>query len=343
MKKIFAFALVLLSLLLGCRSENQEEAYVSKENTTHKSSIYSELENYNKKTFNISEERKGNGWRLGTGWAVTTADIMAVVPAFKICTGVAAFITALSGGTAGPATAVGVLVGTAFLAGGASYGTYRGICAGGVAMITDEYLNNLYENNETRPTIISFNERHTKDASIKNNCIVFTNDSIYEEIGQLHNLFVSNTISHTFKSTNPITYSTTPPTEDPGDLPPIVYEEVNSYGLTCFSDNDMVNMTSTINEKLEPFRNSYNYKETINTFIANQYLSENAAGILSLFIDALTQYSPDSEMIGSTINTYKSKVKETYELTKEEKDILIIAFSVAESTITYWSNFELFE
>lgn len=334
---------MLLPLLFGCSSENQEEMYVPKENTIHNSSIYSELENYNKKVFNISEQKKGRGRRLGTGWAVATADIMAVAPAFKICKGVAAFITALSGGTAGPGAAIGVLAGTAFLAGGASYGVYRGICAGGVAMITDEYLNNLYENNETRPTIISFNERHTKDASIKDNCIVFTNDSIYEEIGQLHNLFVSNTISHTFKSTNPITYSITPPTEDPDDLPPIVYEEVNSYGLTCFSDDDMMDMTSTLNEKLEPFRNSYNYKETINTFIANQYLSENAAGILSLFMDALTQYSPDSETIGSTINTYKSKVKETNELTEEEKNILIIAFSVANSTITYWSNFGLFE
>lgn len=60
-------------------------------------------------------------------------------------------------------------------------------------------------------------------------------------------------------------------------------------------------------------------------------------------MDALTQYSPDSETIGSTINTYKSKVKETNELTEEEKNILIIAFSVANSTITYWSNFGLFE
>lgn len=124
---------------------------------------------------------KTRGW-FGRLASTVNADALAAYGGFKASVGAAAFITAATGGTAGPAAGVAVLSSTAFIAGGASYGAHQALKSRAASdnlpaftMKSADIQNILNSNNiSNQPDI---------------NSLIYHSDS-YNYIGYLHNQYL---------------------------------------------------------------------------------------------------------------------------------------------------------
>ena len=223
MKKFILLSVGLM--LVACNSNEFESAYNSQVEEPSSTEIVNQCKAFNE-TLSISPKTRGGGLI----WAVISTDALSTIPAFRTCVGVAAFITSATGGTAGPATGVAVLAGTAFLAGGASYGVYRGCGGYSIVASQNDFINETYLNPRITRNIDQFCLKIDSMVDVNEEeeiCIL--NDSIYSLIGLLHNDILSSTIQEEEECASIQTNNQE--IEDYEPIYPIIKptEQVNSY------------------------------------------------------------------------------------------------------------------
>lgn len=120
--------------------------------------------------------------------ATVSADALGAYGGFKVSVGVAAFITATTGGTAGPAAGVAVIAATAFISGGASYQAYECLRSSSI----EEELQYIPYKNIDITRIYNNLDNFPTNSDI--NSLIYQSHS-YNHVGYLHNQYLKNLLS----------------------------------------------------------------------------------------------------------------------------------------------------
>lgn len=286
------------------------------------------LENFNDSVLQLNSQTRSGG-RL---WATVAADALSVSAAFRFSVWTAAGITALTGGTAGPLAAVGVFAGTAFLSGGASYAAYRSITTCSIIVPVTEsnlYLGNCNKSISTR-RFREFRKKYSLD--IESEYLPLQKDSVYADIGELHNNLVLAALNQ-----KQLTRSTVPE-ENPVEYPEDEEYQVNSYGMSLFSDEDVQSMSLASQERMAEFYETNDYEALLANFRIKGYISTEMGIILKLFCDVLNGYVTTGEEMSVVLAKYETIVKTSPNITDDDKNILMMTLEIARYSFSLWNN-----
>lgn len=142
------FAIFAISLLLiSCQQYENEFIDNNKNEIIIINKELKTLNNFNDSILQLSPQTRGFWGRL---LSTVSADIIGVKAGFEASVGVAAYVTAASGGTAGPITGVAVLTTSGLIGAGMSYGAYKGCTLSCVPdeSFYDTSLNIMMSNNK---------------------------------------------------------------------------------------------------------------------------------------------------------------------------------------------------
>lgn len=345
MKK-YLFFLVALAALVSCGSNSFDE-----ESTTEQSISFSKsspeiilklqtfndslLQSNNSKSINNLQTRGGKRW-----WVTSSADILAAINAYKGCIGIAAFITAATGGTATFATGVCVLGATAFLAGGASYAAYKNHkegCTYGVT--TEEYLSKLKNNKNYLEKYESFILNCNSLEQAEDDSLSVLDRNICAQVGKLHNDILTCLVdSVVFPSTRSSIIEENP--EVPLDDKAVVNYD-SPYFIDVYSEDDIVSLTNELTSDMSIYYESDDYDKTIESFKSKNSVTENVGDILSLFFSALYNSVNEKTTLIMVINKYEQTVNDSSELSTDEKNVLLVGFETARYSCSYWYDKDL--
>ncbi len=327
MKKTFIAILGIIFLATSCYQDEQANCINSK----NKLSIYKELETL--RQFNdsiIQQQPKTRGW-FGTLTAVFSADMLGACAGFKASVGVAGYITAATGGTAGPAAGVAVLASTGLIAGGASYGAYKG-CS--IVITVEEYNNHINSLLEQKTMIGKHINKFNSRCRLLNVSTEILEERTCDLIAELHDSIVNTALN--FKE-NPTTRSIP---ELSIELDPVLPEYCdNSYNIPLFSDRDIKSLNYKVNNNLMEYCQTQNYEKALNGMIEQQNISVETGNILKLLMDALYQGKiSDEATLEIILNKYNEVIKESTNISVEDKNSLLIGLSVAKNSFRLWKK-----
>lgn len=317
----------ILFLVTSCYKEEQVNCI----NKVNELSVHKELKVL--RLFNdsiIQQQAKTRGW-LGTLFAVYSADMVAAYAGFKVSAQAAAIITVATGGTAGSAAGVAVMASTGLIAGGASYGAYKGCTLGISAEEYAFYINKMLgQNNAIGGQIANFNLK-CKETDISTE---YLEEQTCELIAQLHDSIVDTALN----STEGALTRSTP--ELVGELDPITPEYCdNSYNILLFSDREIISLNHNVNNDLINYYQTGDYETTLNSMIAKQSVPAETGSIIKLLMDALYKGKvSDEETLDIILNRYKQVIKESVNISFEDKNSLLIGLSVAKSSFRLWKK-----
>lgn len=354
MKRIYFLFVFVITFQACDTSFLDSKTIVSPSPYSDNTEIINRFQEYNKSLAKLPRKRN---W--GTWYATLSADALAVIPAYRTCVGVAALATALSGGTAGVPAGIGVLAGTAFLAGGASYGMYRS-CSGCSIISTQEvFLNTTYSNKNNINKIKRFYSKINDRGIISNlgdHELKICNDSIYSYIGQLHNEILttidsleSNAEYEPIEEPEQIELINKPHNnlmsgeflDNDNDRSSDFYDlDLNSYGLTVYSNSEVDSMVTDINNKMVEYYTNVDKTDILELFVENNYLSMNAKNILFLFFDAVENSVCTINDMNSIVNNYITMINISNQLSCEEKQICQMCIEMAKYSYLYWGEHE---
>lgn len=339
--KILLFLLILVSMV-ACTTDTTEEEHDLAEKTAkenYSTDVARTLKSFNDSIFTAGKgqlvwaQTKTRG-RGGLFVVTATSDIFGAIRAYKACVGVAAFVTAVSGGTAGPATGVAVLGATALLAGGASYSAYKqakGTCSYAITM--DDYFSKLRNDKDLSDIMMKF--KHECISTLIENkgasnllCV-----EICEQTGDLHNELLNLLEA---KETQSITRTA------PGDMKKITEEKEqkslknNPYSIDVIGESDLMKIKNSITSDLSVYGESCDYTNALYKYKEDGCLTRNSGDIFSLFFEALYNSVVDKATLNDVVSKYESCVTSSSELSVEEKNILLVGLETARYSCSYW-------
>ena len=331
MKKILTF-IISMFIITACQQDEEESINRSNESTTTLS-ISKELRilsNFNDSILQFQPQTKGFG---GTLLATVSADVMAMKAGFEISSRVAAFITVLSGGTAGPITGIAVLTSSGLIGAGASYGAYKGctLSCSPNDEFYDELLNNIMANQLGISNSVSICRKKIETSNLIKTDITNTvlDRNLCIITADLHNSIINSTIEY---EKHPITR-----TNIDVSIPVEPFEE-SSYKIPLFTDSEIIDMVTTCNNTMKNYYKTHNYKNTLSEMIAQNLISNESGNILVLFLDVLQSYNGDETNLDTIINTYSKIVSESNNIRATDKNGLLIAFVTAKNSICLWKE-----
>lgn len=262
----------------------------------------------------LSKRVHTRGW-FGRFAATVSADVLGAYGGFQASVGVAALITAATGGTAGPAAGVAVLGATAFIAGGASYGAYAGLkpdCT---------YSIPIPELIPSSDILIQVAD-HPRDGSTQSddvNSFIYVNE-LYLSVGEIHNEILETMIlpdvsTRALETTN----------------------FINNNEVTFFTKDQLVNMYEDVNSKIQTYINTgYDYDALISELSKNGFTTKNTEDILRLYLEMLFKYAKDVEDLRTVSDTYEEVIINSENLSIEDKNILLISIYTAINSMELW-------
>ena len=328
MKTFFIF---LISMFVMTSCQQNEEEIVNDGNKKASLLINEELKTLSSFNDSILQLRPQTRGFWGTLFATVSADIIGTKAGFEASVGVAAYITAATGGTAGPITGVAVLASSGLIGAGASYGAYKGCTLSCVP--DDEFYDKLLNNMMSNQLSIARNVNLFK-TRVKNLAeIDITNRILDKELctitADLHNNIVNSTIEcekHPTTRNNVNTYI------------PVEPLKKSSYEIPLFTDYEVINMNTTTNNALKSYYNTHDYENTLSEMITKNLISIESGNILKLFLDALQSSNGDELNLDIIINTYSKVVSESNNIKVIDKNGLLVSFITAKNSINLWKE-----
>lgn len=327
MKKTFIAILGFLFLTTSCYQEEQ----VNCTNDKSQLPISKELEIL--RQFNdsiIQQQPKTRGW-FGKLAAVFSADMLGACAGFKASVGVAGYITAATGGTAGPAAGIAVLASTGLIAGGASYGAYKG-CS--IVITAEEYNNHINSLLEQKTMIKKHINKFNSKCKLLNVSTEIIEERTCDLIAELHDSIVNTGLNFKGKpATRSIPELSTP-------LNPVLSEyQDNSYDIPLFSDRDIKSLNNQVNNNLMDYYQTQDYERVLNNMIRQQNISVETGNILKLLMDALYQGEvSDEATLEIILNKYNEVIIESPNISVEDKNSLLIGLSIAKNSFRLWKK-----
>lgn len=338
--------LILFAIIgISCSQQEQENKVLSKNH----SSTYKNMIDRNEKIANeistlidfnenlLANKLKTRGW-FGNLAAIVSADAIGAYGGFKASVAAAAIITAASGGTAGPAAGVAVLGATAFIAGGASYGTYASLSGGcSVTMPIPELIAKGYKS----PVLLSWEK--SAPTNIDCNTFIYTNDT-YTCVGEMHNKILEDMLKTDSIATEvEISESAVIATRSGIDATTSTSSNTDSY-ISCnkgvfYSEEQLVDMYTKVNSQVQAYTNNgYNYDSTITKLSEQGLTTKNTEDILRLYLDMLFQYVTNSNDLQTVSDEYKRIIIDSENLSIEDKNAILIAINTAINSMILWEK-----
>lgn len=328
---------------ISCSQQEQENNVLSrKHSSTYKNMIdrnekianeISTLINFNESL--LANKVKTRGW-FGNFAAVVSADAIGAYGGFKVSVATAAIITAASGGTAGPAAGVAVIGATAFIAGGASYGTYKGLSGGcSITMPIPELIAKDYKSQ----ALLSWEK--SAPTSIDCNTFIYTND-IYTCVGEMHNQILEDMLKAD-SATTETSESTMATTRSDIAATTSTDNNTESY-VSCnkdvfYSEKQLIDMYTRVNSQLQAYANNgYNYDSAITKLSEQGLTTKDTEDILRLYLDMLFQYVTDINDLQTVSDEYRRIVIDSENLSIEDKNAILIAINTAINSMLLWEK-----
>ena len=306
-------------LVLACSNEKDSvlQPKVCNLSVTEELRILSE---FNDSIYKIKPESRGIFGRL---IAVMSADAIGAYTGFKASVGAAALITAATGGVAGPITGAAVLASTGVISAGASYSAYCG-CS-----MVIPYLDVLESYKETVMTTSSVIEEGG----------VYPLERVLSEsecrtVSLLHDSIVGIAL-------NAVTNYSSRGIYDPmDDLSTDVKHIVNynSYGVPLISNDIQLDLINQVDGTLIDFYKSNNYAKALNSFVKEGIISIDSERIMDLFFQAVNESVADEQDLDVILSEYRMIVSDSPNLSLEDKNSLLIAFTIMKSSFNYWKT-----
>ena len=328
MKNLFlSLSTVIAFLLMSCSNES----IVTKQTDATSLKCHEELkrlESFNDSILIIKPQSRG----VLTVMAVVAADVLAAQRGFKASVGIAAFITAMSGGTASPITGVAVLGATGIISAGASYGAYKG------CTMIKPYMSSIKSKpivNIAQSTCLKVRDTTTFNI----NTLSTTDQLCYDLIANLHDSIVNAVLCSRASISRNSTSS--PIIDDIKDecTGGISYTfHFNNFGIPLFSDQNVMDMNSEVDDILADYYSDHDYEKALNLFVKNNQISKDSGYIMKLFLDVLSKYVVNEEDLEPILNKYKNIVFNSENIAPEDKHSLLIAFTIARNSFRFWKN-----
>lgn len=265
-------------------------------------------------------------------WIVTAADGIAVCGTLPVLFRAGKNILTLTGGLGIHVVAGAILLGTAFLSGGASYAAYRTIC-GGYSVYSGymDYLDNSYNNTNH---LLACNDFYTQVNSMSiyyEDSLEVVNDSAYYLVGNLHNDILDNIMASNQVGPNSHIF---PPLE-PG-IP--VLPTLNSYGCAMLTNTETEDALSLVLDNMF-FLDTYMYTidDQLDFHVDNNDISSNVRDVLSLFYSAYMNYMTSSADVNNIVSYYHSVVANSTDYSSEEKATIILCLEITKSSFSFWN------
>lgn len=246
---------------------------------------------------------------------------------FKASVGAAAFITAATGGTAGPVTAIAVLASSGLIGAGASYGAYKGCTL--LAVPDAEFYDMTFESIFSNVNLVNNKISRFESLVLEHdfNQVDVANIVLDEDFclltANLHNDIIDSILVNRMLRTN---------------LDPFIpISPVEEYSIPLFTTSEVRNMGLRTNNVLKEYYNTHNYEEALFDMNQNGLASNEASSILKLFLDALLIFDEEEEL-NLIISQYMSVVSNSENLTVMDKNALIISFITAKRSFELWEN-----
>lgn len=326
------FAIFAISLLLiSCQQYENEFIDNNKNEIIIINKELKTLNNFNDSILQLSPQTRGFWGRL---LSTVSADIIGVKAGFEASVGVAAYVTAASGGTAGPITGVAVLTTSGLIGAGMSYGAYKGCTLSCVPdeSFYDTSLNIMMSNNKVIGlNVIRFKEK-IKERNITE--IDISSRILGEETclitADLHGDIVNATLE---SEAHPLTRN------DLNTYVPLEPQlNVSSYEIPLFTDSEIMNMSITTNDVLKNYFNTNDYEYTLSEMIHKNLISNESGSILKLFLDALQGFNGEEHFLDIIIKRYNKVVSESDNISIIDKNSLLISFATAKNSISLWKE-----
>lgn len=326
MKNTFIVIISLIFLATSCYQDEQ----INHADSKSQISVYKELEILRQFNDSIIQQPKTRGW-FGTLTAVFSADMLGACAGFKASVGVAGYITAATGGTAGPAAGIAVLASTGLIAGGASYGAYKG-CS--IVVTVEEYNNHINSLLEQKTMIRKHISKFNLRCKLLNVSTEILEERTCDLIAELHDSIVNTALN--FRE-EPATRST--PDLSIKEDPILSKFDDNSYNIPLFSERDIKSLNYKVNNNLMDYYQTHNYERTLNDMIEQQNISAETGNILKLLMDVLYQGEvSDETTLEAILNKYNEVIKESTNISVEDKNCLLIGLSVAKNSFRLWKK-----
>lgn len=322
--KFMVYSFCLSLLFISCDKENNNDNGDIVANTSN--STISSLKNFNDSVFilNKSNTRGFGGWFLRAS-AVASADVLGAAGGFRASVSVAAFITAATGGTAGPATAAAVLASSGICGIGASYGAYRGV-RGRSNNVTCSIIvpaSQIYENDLLNQIIGKWSMKSgltTKE---------ILSDDVLNSYGELHNKVLQDLMKEEFnenKTRGQYGDETTPEEKEVTEV----------FSIPIFSKTELDEMYSNSMSYITPYIESYDYDKTLNSATKDGTL-KNVSDVLSLYFEALRNYVTNAETLSIVNNKYIDVIKKSPDISIDDKNALLIGFYLSKYSFNLWT------
>lgn len=278
------------------------------------------LSEFNDSILKIKPESRGI---LGRFIAIISADAIGAYTGFKASVGAAALITAMTGGVAGPVTGAAVLTSTGVISAGASYSAYCG-CS-----MVMPYLDVLESYKET----VIINSSVMKNDDIQPLERILNEDECHT-ISLLHDSIVGIALN---ASTNYSSRGVYDPIDDLGtDVKHI--DNYNSYGIPLITDNIQLDLINQIDSTLIDLYRSNDYEKVLSNFVEKGIVSIDSERIMDLFFQAVNGYVVNEQDLEVILYEYRKVVSDSPNLTLEDKNSLLIAFAIMQSSFNYWQT-----
>lgn len=112
----------------------------------------------------------------------------------------------------------------------------------------------------------------------------------------------------------------------------------NSYGVPLISNDIQLDLINQVDGTLIDFYKSNNYAKALNSFVEEGIISIDSERIMDLFFQAVNESVADEQDLDVILSEYRMIVSDSPNLSLEDKNSLLIAFTIMKSSFNYWKT-----
>lgn len=115
-------------------------------------------------------------------------------------------------------------------------------------------------------------------------------------------------------------------------------DNYNSYGIPLITDNIQLDLINQIDSTLIDLYRSNDYEKVLSNFVEKGIVSIDSERIMDLFFQAVNGYVVNEQDLEVILYEYRKVVSDSPNLTLEDKNSLLIAFAIMQSSFNYWQT-----
>ena len=108
--------------------------------------------------------------------------------------------------------------------------------------------------------------------------------------------------------------------------------------IPLITDNIQLDLINQIDSTLIDLYRSNDYEKVLSNFVEKGIVSIDSERIMDLFFQAVNGYVVNEQDLEVILYEYRKVVSDSPNLTLEDKNSLLIAFAIMQSSFNYWQT-----